>query len=44
MKKLRVGVIGLGMGRAHVNEFQRHPHSEVVALADANEQRLAEVG
>lgn len=44
MKKLRVGVIGLGMGRAHVNEFQRHPHSEVVALADPNEQRLAEVG
>jgi predicted dehydrogenase len=44
MKKLRVGVIGLGMGRGHVNEFQRHPRSEVVAIADPNENRLIEVG
>lgn len=44
MKKLRVGVIGLGMGRGHVMGFQRHPQAEVVALADLNPERLARVG
>lgn len=44
MKKLRVGVIGLGMGRAHVHEFQNHPNAEVVAIADIDEKRLDELG
>ena len=30
MKKIRVGVIGLGMGRHHVSSFQNHPNAEVV--------------
>jgi predicted dehydrogenase len=44
MDKLRVGVIGLGMGRHHVAAYQTHPQAEVVALADPDEQRLAEMG
>lgn len=44
MEKLRVGVIGLGMGRHHVAGFQGHPRSEVVAVADVNESILNEIG
>lgn len=42
--KLRVGVIGLGMGKAHIRGFQSHHRSEVVAISDINEERLAAVG
>ena len=44
VKKLRVGVIGLGMGRAHIQGWQEHPQVEVVALADPDAARLALVG
>ena len=44
MKKLRVGVIGLGMGRGHAMGYQAHPAAEVVALADIDEARLKAVG
>lgn len=44
MKKLRVGVIGLGMGRWHVRGFREHPGCEVVAIADTNQNRLASAG
>lgn len=40
MQKLRVGVIGLGMGSGHVNGYREHPMAEVVALADMDEKRL----
>ncbi|OGV50814.1 MAG: dehydrogenase [Lentisphaerae bacterium GWF2_52_8] len=40
MKKLRVGVIGLGMGYGHVKGFQSHPAVEVVAVADTDKSRL----
>lgn len=43
-KELKVGVIGLGMGRGHVQAFQSHPGSTVVAIADPDEARLAEIG
>lgn len=39
--KLRVGVIGLGMGKAHIKGFQAHPSCEVVAVADLDHERLA---
>ncbi len=39
MKKLRVGVIGLGFGRAHINGYQSHPEAEVVAVADMDQER-----
>ena len=44
MKKLRVGVIGLGMGQGHVKCYQQHPQAEVVAVADMNEALVKEVG
>jgi predicted dehydrogenase len=44
MDKLRVGVIGLGMGRAHISGYQTHPAADVVAVADVNEAVLKEIG
>lgn len=42
--KLRVGVIGLGMGRNHIAGYQAHPGAEVVAIADIDKARLIEIG
>jgi predicted dehydrogenase len=39
-KKLRMGVIGLGMGRHHVKGYQAHPGADMVAVCDADEARL----
>ena len=44
MNKIRVGVIGLGMGRHHVSSFQNHPNAEVIAIADLDTDRLEEIG
>ena len=44
VRRLRVGVIGLGMGRAHIEGWKQHPQVEVVAIADPDVQRLAAVG
>ncbi len=44
MKKLRVGVIGLGIGRAHIDGYKKHPSAEVVAIADPDGKRLQECG
>jgi predicted dehydrogenase len=44
MKKLKVGVIGLGMGGAHINGFRTHPDVEVVAVADSDKVRLEQRG
>ncbi len=41
--KLRVGVIGVGMGRQHVKRYQESDRCEVVALCDIDEARLAGV-
>lgn len=41
---LRAGVIGVGVGSSHIIGYQAHPAVEVVAIADLNPQRLAEVG
>ncbi|MDD5678717.1 MAG: Gfo/Idh/MocA family oxidoreductase [Kiritimatiellae bacterium] len=43
MKKLRVGVIGLGIGQVHITGYLSHPGAEVVALADMNKDRLQTV-
>ena len=40
MNKLRVGIIGLGIGRSHIRGYQSHPNAEVVAIADLDETRL----
>jgi predicted dehydrogenase len=34
MKKLRVGIIGLGVGERHISGFRRNSNAEVVALCD----------
>ena len=44
MDKIRVGVIGLGIGRHHIRGYQSHPAAEVVAITDLDEPRLAEIG
>ena len=43
-RRLRVGVIGLGMGRAHIDGWRQHAQVDVVAIADTDPQRLAQVG
>lgn len=43
-RRLRVGVIGLGIGRMHIEGWQQHPQVDVVALADTDAARLAAVG
>ncbi len=40
---LRVGVIGLGMGRVHVQGFRAHPRASVVAVCDADASRVEAV-
>ncbi len=40
MSRLRVGVIGLGVGRQHAAGYQAHPACEVVALCDLSEAAL----
>jgi len=44
MPKLRVGVIGLGMGRFHISGYLEHPDADLVAIADPDEKRLKEIG
>jgi predicted dehydrogenase len=44
MATLRIGVIGLGMGRWHIAGFQQHPRAAVVAIADPDAARLTEIG
>jgi len=44
MSEIRVGVIGLGMGRHHIAGYQTHPDAEVVAIADLDEARLQQIG
>ena len=41
-RKLRMGVIGLGMGRGHARGYHSHPQAELVALCDLDEKRLGE--
>ncbi len=40
MKKLKAGVVGLGMGRTHIAGYREHPDVEVVAIADIDEPKL----
>ena len=44
MKKLRAGVIGLGMGMAHVAGYRGHPDVEVISIADTDKDRLSTRG
>ena len=42
-RKLKMGVVGLGMGRGHARGYQSHPGSELAAVCDQDEGRLKEV-
>ena len=44
MRKLRVGIIGLGVGEQHILGYLGHPSCEIGALCDLNEKKLNEVG
>jgi predicted dehydrogenase len=44
VEKLRIGVIGLGMGSGHIAGYKTHERAEVVALADPDAARLKRVG
>ncbi|MGF1635195.1 MAG: Gfo/Idh/MocA family protein [Phycisphaerae bacterium] len=41
-KKLRVGVIGTGIGKHHMRQYAKCERAELVAMCDADEKRLAE--
>jgi predicted dehydrogenase len=43
-RRLRVGVIGLGIGSKHIEGWQQHPNVDVVAIADPDLERLDRVG
>ena len=43
-KRLRVGIIGLGIGRQHIEGWRQHPQVDVVAIADQDATRLDQVG
>lgn len=43
-RRLRVGIIGLGIGQQHIDGWRQHPRVDVVAIADPDAARLAQVG
>ena len=44
MKKLRVGVVGLGFGAEFIPIYQKYNQAECVAICRRNEQKLNELG
>lgn len=38
--KLKIGIIGLGIGEAHIQGYQASEHCEVVSLCDFSEEKL----
>lgn len=43
-KKIKVALVGLGFGAEFIPIYQRHPHAELVAICQRNEQKLNELG
>jgi predicted dehydrogenase len=41
MERLKVGIIGLGVGEHHIPGYERHPACEVVSLCDFSPEKLA---
>ena len=41
---LRIGIVGLGVGEAHLASYQALPDVEVRAICDIDPARLAEIG
>ncbi|OGW83050.1 MAG: hypothetical protein A2987_01830 [Omnitrophica bacterium RIFCSPLOWO2_01_FULL_45_10] len=40
MKRLKIGIIGLGIGEEHISGYKRHPACEVIALCDLSAEKL----
>lgn len=43
MEKLKIGIIGLGVGEKHIDSYHNHSHCEVVALCDSSDEKRAEM-
>lgn len=43
-EKLRVGIVGLGVGESHITGYESDPRCRVVALCDIDREKLAAVG
>lgn len=41
MSRLKVGIIGLGVGEKHIPAFESHPNCEVAALCDFSKNKLS---
>lgn len=41
MKRLRIGIIGLGVGEKHIQGYLKHPLCDVVALCDLSKEKLS---
>lgn len=44
MNTVRIGIIGLGIGKWHLDNFLKTDQAEVMALCDSNEERLKKFG
>lgn len=44
LKPVNVGIIGLGVGEAHLQSYQSIPGCEVLSICDIDPQRLKEIG
>ena len=42
MSKLKIGVFGLWRGMEYVRQFHAHPDTEIWAVCDSDEKRVAE--
>lgn len=42
MRRLKAGIIGLGVGEQHIAGYRRHPHCDVVALCDLLPEKQAQ--
>ena len=43
MDPIKIGIIGLGMGRIHLEHYNKAPGARVVGLADLDEERLRQI-
>ncbi len=43
-RKIRIAVVGLGFGAEFIPIWQKHPHTECVAICQRNEENLNKVG
>ena len=43
MGRMKMAVIGLGMGRGHARGYHSHPQADLVAICDPDESRLRDV-